>query len=485
MATYTKTANDVINAVIQDSQVQTTNRTALLDYVNRTSLRMLRESQWSFLQSDYQKFITKTGVDRYWFGTGTAPNGYGNTGLNLSDAESILPSSVFDLSNALALTQDSSQIRFARPFISKDGTTPLGPPRGYANYQTEPNVIHLFPPPDNQNFYFPIPEPSLCFAVTGGVLPGRSYWIETTFVDTQGGEGTASIAFSQTVASGSLLGVASPDMEVPSALSPQYAFWNVYIGGSEGGPFFKQNANPIPVGSPWIEPVAGSNPVAPLSQQILVASPDGQLYAVTVDSSGILHATVANVEYEPFPIYLLDTYDRVWTFGINSIGQLTAVLAPFVQTSSNLLVADNIGGAWKITVDADGHLVTTAAGSASEYTVNSVAPPSTPTLAPLQGYVIGFRYQKVKQPITSVDSLLQIPDAYFDVVVSGVNYYVSLYLAKGDDENIKAPVWKKEFMEGLAQIRRDLRINYRNTDYIQPDRSTQYDQYKSVWTWTL
>lgn len=485
MATYTHTAGDVVNAVIQDGQVQTTNRTALLDYVNRTSLRILRETQWSFLQSGYQKFITKTGVDKYWIGAGAAPNGYANTNLNLADAESVLPQSVYDITNAVGLTQDSAQIRFARPFLEKDGTTQWGQPRGYAYYQQDPNVVHIFPPPDNQNTYYPIPEPSLCQNVTGGVLPGRTYYVETCFVDTSGGIGTPSRAFSQIVPAGSLLMVSSPEFEVPSALSPQYSFWNVYISGSEGGPYFLQNASPIPVGSPWIEPVAGANPVSPLSQQVLIASPTSKLYSMTVDSSGILHSVAANLQYNPFPIYLLDSYEQVYTLGIDDSGNLSATLVPFAQTSSNLVIADNVGQAWKVSIDDVGHLMTTHVGAASQYTVNSVSPVSDPTLAPLEGYIIAFRYQKVKQPITSPEDFLQIPDAYFDVVVAGVNYYASLYLAKGDDENIKAPIWKKEFMDGMAQIRRDLRINYRNSDFMSPDRTTQFDQYKSVWVWTI
>lgn len=491
MATYTHTAGDVINAVIQDGQVQTTNRTALLDYVNRTSLRILRETNWMFLQSDFKKFITKTGVDKYWIGPGTAPNGYSNTGLALTDAESILPGSVFDVTNALALTQDAAAIRLSRPFLEKDGTTILGQPRGYACYQTQPNTIHLFPPPDNQNYYFPIPEPSYCQNVTGGVLPGRTYYGVSTFVDTQGGEGTQSKVFSQTIPSGSLLMVASPEAEVPSALSPQYAFWNVYIGGSEAGPFYKQNYSPIPIGSPWIEAVSGANPVAPLSQSIPLASTgtlgveNGVLYNITVDSSGILHTTPANIEYNPFPVYVLDPYKQVWALSINDIFQVIATMVPFAQISSNYIIADSSGGAWEITINDVGQLVTTSVGLASAYTVNSVQPPSEATLAPLEGYIIAFRYAQVKQAITSAESIFQIPDAYFDIIVAGVNYYANLYTAKGDDENLKAPIWKKEFMEGLAQIRRDLRINYKNSDYMSPDRTTQFDQYKSVWVWTI
>lgn len=483
MATYTKTAGDVINAVIQDGQVQTTNRTALLDYVNRTSLRILRETQWSFLQSDYKKFITKAGVDKYWVGPGAAPNGYANTGLDLSDAESVLPESVFDVTNAVQLAQDSSQIRFAHPFLEKDGSTHWGRPRGYAYYQPEPYVVHLFPPPDNQNNYYPIPGPSLLQSFTGGVLSGRTYWVKTTFVDTAGGEGTPSLSFAQTVAADSLLMVSSPDFEVPSALSPQYLFWNVYVGVSEDGSFYKQNSVPIPIGSPWVEPIAGANPVAPLSQDVPVASSTGHLYSMTVDSSGILHSVSANLSYNPFPVYVLDVFQQVYTLGILDTGELTATLVPFIQAPSNLILADNVGGAWKVSVDNVGHLMTTSVGLASAYVVNMVSPPNSATLASLQGYIIAFRYQKVKQLITSADAVLQIPDAYFDVVVAGVNYYASLYTAKGDDENIKAPIWKKEFMDGMAQIRRDLRINYRNTDFISPDRTTQYDANKAVWIW--
>lgn len=483
MPTYTHTAEDVINAAIQDSQVLTTNRIALLDYVNRTSLRILRESQWSFLQSGYQKFITQEGVDKYWIGSGTPPNGYSNTNLNLINAESVLPDSVYDLTFGRKLTQDAMQVRAAMPFIMRDSTIRMGPPRAYANYISDPNVVHVFPPPDNQNYYFPVPEPSLCQQVFGGVLPGRTYFIQTTLVDTQGGESIASTSFSQTIASDFLLMVSSPTAEVPSALSPSYAYWNVYISATSGGPYFKQNISPIPIGSPWIEQVTGASPTPALTTYVPIANSVGELYNITVLDSGNLQATAANVAYNTFPIYVVDPFGQVFNLTLTGAGPLQATMQPFAQISSNILLASPDGTAWKLSINSVGQLVATDEGPASGYTLDAIQPPTDPTIAPLQGYVIGFRYQQVKIPITQVTQTLQIPDAYFDVVVAGVNYYASIYMRKGDDEGFKASVWKKEFMDGLDQIRRDLRINYRNSDFIGPDAASQGDPNHSIWTW--
>ena len=69
-------AQDVVNAVIQDSQNQTTNRTALYDYVDRIHQRILRESQWRFLLSDPQTFVTMPGVSSYTLVSGTPPAGH-------------------------------------------------------------------------------------------------------------------------------------------------------------------------------------------------------------------------------------------------------------------------------------------------------------------------------------------------------------------------------------------------------------------------
>ena len=95
-AQATKTVNDVINAVSQDvRQVLGTtggDQGILIDYVNRISLKLLRQSNWYFLLSTPQRFMTRIGVNDYWVGTtGTAPVGAFDTGLNLSDVRTIKP----------------------------------------------------------------------------------------------------------------------------------------------------------------------------------------------------------------------------------------------------------------------------------------------------------------------------------------------------------------------------------------------------------
>jgi hypothetical protein len=57
--------------------------------------------------------------------------------------------------------------------------------------------------------------------------------------------------------------------------------------------------------------------------------------------------------------------------------------------------------------------------------------------------------------------------------VAGVNYFASLYTNKGNDMD-RAGIWKQEFLDGIRQIRKDLNLNFRSTDFIGPDIATQY-----------
>lgn len=98
--------------------------------------------------------------------------------------------------------------------------------------------------------------------------------------------------------------------------------------------------------------------------------------------------------------------------------------------------------------------------------------PQTSSLTPLRGYVIEFRYYQQRTAITQATQTLQVPDNYRDVVIAGVNFFVSLYTNRGDDMD-RAGVWKQEFLDGIRQIRKDLNLNFRNTDFIGPDRATQ------------
>jgi hypothetical protein len=475
MSNYTITAGSVIDSVIQDGQVQTTNRTALMDYLNRVHLRMLRESQWIFLRSEEQRFITQPDASDYWIGTGNPPPGCVQTGLNISNIASIIPDYVFDFTNQRQLTQDSTSVLTTATLKFKDGTFRSSQPRTYLHEYNFPGVLHLYPPPDNNNAYTPIPSSPVCNYTAGGVLAWqRNYYILVTIVDSTGNESLPCVQYSNIVVpAGNLLTVDTPELDVSSASLVTYGFYNVYVATSLNSPFYLQNSTPIAVGSIWTEPSTGvTDTIGPMLQYNVLNSLD-QLFGITVQLTGTLTATSQLGGSIPGSIFLTDTSGQVWEVGLDSLGNLTttAVVGPHVP---GLILSDSAGIAWQLGVLTNGTLFTTNRGPASNFRFPSPLPPSTSSIAPLLGYVIGFHYQQQRTQITTPTQFLQIPYQYFDVVVAGVNYYANLYTSKADDLGVKIGVWKKEFMEGLAQMRRDLRINFRNNDVILSDPATQY-----------
>lgn len=429
-----------------------------------------------FLKSQPQRFITEPGATKYFIGTGAAPGGCVNTGLSLSDVASIVPDSVFDLTNACQLTQDSAVVKNQDVFLYKDGNPRTGRPKSYGYWYNDPGVFHLFPIPDNQNLYYPVPASPLLGTVAGGVLGQRTYYVVATFVDSLNNEGTASPQPSTIyVPFGQLLQVQSPEPEIPSGTNVTYGYWNVYVGTSFTGPFWKQNLAPIPIGEVWTESNLGFITGLRPAQSFSLGSPNGTMWNISAQHTGTLVATPEN----PGPFvnyYLVDTNRVTYGLQINNVGTLSTTVVPGPQPalSAPILLDDGAGTTWQVTVSTGGLLVATPVGPTSSFTLPSNNPPTNPTITPISGYVIGFQYQQERKQIANTTDVLQIPFQYFDVVVAGVNYFANLYTSKPDDLNVKVAVWKKEFMDGLAQIRRDLRVNFRNTDVIMPDRATQY-----------
>src|ERR1017187_278789 len=98
----TTTAQTIVNACQQDMMNTIgTNNLAVLDYVNRTQLDMLRVGKWKFLESAEQYFITSTQQTDYEIvdATGAAFPDRVNTNLGLTLFGSIKKNSVRDLSN--------------------------------------------------------------------------------------------------------------------------------------------------------------------------------------------------------------------------------------------------------------------------------------------------------------------------------------------------------------------------------------------------
>jgi hypothetical protein len=475
MSNYTITAESVINSVIQDGQVQTTNRGALLDYLNRTHLRMLRESQWLFLRSPEQRFITQPDVSSYWLGAGSPPAGCADTGLAISNMASIIPDYVFDLSNARQLTQDSEAVLTGPTLRYKDASYRSSKPRTFRQDYNNPGVLNLYPPPDNNNSYMPLPLSPVCNYSAGGVLAwDRAYFILVTIVDSVGNESVPCLQYSSIIVpSGNLLTVNPPSLDVSSATLVNYGYYNVYVATVQSGPFYLQNSIPIGIGEAWTEPPTGvTNTIGP-SLAYNMLNTNNVLYAITVLTDGTLKTTSEVGGGAQLPLVLEDSSGAFWQVTIDATGLLLTTLT-IGPVSPALYIADTNLNAWQLGVLTDGTLTTTFSGPSSGLQLPAPSPPQVSSLIPLLGYVIAFYYQQERTQITSSTDLLQIPYQYFDVVVAGVNYYANLYTSKADDLNLKAGNWKREFMEGLAQMRRDLRINFRNNDVIMPDPINQY-----------
>jgi hypothetical protein len=121
----------------------------LIDYTNRISLDLLRHSRYTFLIAGpvgFNTVATPQGVtpfnNQYWVGlTGAAPVGTIDTGLDLSDFDSIKRDTVIDYSNFKRLAVSELQP------VSQEFTLPAKP-RIWQVLSDVPNVITLWPPPD-------------------------------------------------------------------------------------------------------------------------------------------------------------------------------------------------------------------------------------------------------------------------------------------------------------------------------------------------
>lgn len=477
-------AQNVVNSVIQDSQNQTTNRTALYDYVDRIHQRILRESQWRFLLSDPQVFVTMPGVGTYTLTSGTSPAGSFQTNNRLTDFANIAPGSVFNLTSWSKIEEDSDTQTSLNYIINRDGSLRYGYPRTYSNSISNPGTVTLKPVPDDQNEYYPVPEtPTVVFSA-GGSLPSRIYYGVVTFVDSLNGESTqCAIPFTIAVPSGFVLTVNSPNPSVGSISGNQttYGWWNLYIGYSIND-YYRQNASPIAIGTNWTELSLGINTGSLQVPSTVNLSPGSYGATLSILSTGQLGTTLTGNPVLPYLWALKDTSNNWWEVTTNpTTGILETVSVPpnpnTINVFSSILLTDTTNiSTWKITVSTSGQLQSTLYSTPPSSAAINAQPPQTTSIQPLNAYVIQFRYYMIRNQIVNPTDVLQIPYAYKDIVISGVNYLASLYMdmAANREPSAKTQIYKRDFDQGLAQIRRDLRINYRKTDFIAPDTMSQY-----------
>lgn len=259
----TKTVQDVIDSVSQDirSVLGTTGSDAgiLTDYVNRVSLKLLRQTNWTFLLSAPQYFMTRIGVTDYWLGaTGTGPTGSYDTGLNITDLRTVKPATVYDRSNFRGLGQfDDAPLTYG--FTNRDNVSVLGPPRAFKITLDNPSLLSVFPAPDNQNSYTPVPDPPLCSTSVGGALSSRTYFVKITIVDSNGGESAVNTQETKAfVPANSLLVVKSPKFNFTTADSGiTYTGYKVYASIVSGNECVQNGGASIAFGSDFTESTGG------------------------------------------------------------------------------------------------------------------------------------------------------------------------------------------------------------------------------------
>lgn len=484
MSDYTTTAASIIQSVINDGQVQTTNRTLLLDYVNRVQQKILRETQWLFLRSEVQRFITQPGVTDYYIGpVGAAATTAVDTTLNLLDIENVRGDTVYDVTNRKHLPFDTenrlatSQLRF------EDGQYRSGRPLTHNTAYSVPNVINIYPSPDNANLYQPVPTTPVCTYIQGGFLSNRLVYTTATLVDTFGNESSPAPRANITgIPYGNLLFAEPPKLDIASASNILYNRWNLYAGYSSTS-MTLQTANPLSLATPFTEPTTGISSTILPPTFYLVSSPNATTWQLGVTSGGNLTTTQVTSTGQIPPLALSDSSGNTWVITVNNTGlYVTTEITGgggFTPVPAIFLKSPDLNY-WKVTILTSGLLQTTFQGSSA-----GTAGPPLPiknNLTPLYGYVIEFRYQMHRQFITDPANILQVPDKYRDVVIAGVNFYANMYTAQQSDLNVKTMAWRNEFSLGLANIRRDLQINHKTSDVVLPDPASQYYQV-SGWGW--
>jgi hypothetical protein len=288
---------NVIDGVSQDvrnqlsAQLGTTGQPVLIDYTNRIHKQMLRFSRWNFLKSEPQYFLTNLGQSSYWVGPqGQGPAGTVETQLNLPDVYQFKKDSVMDLSNQQAL-----KWLFTSPqgpnLITRTGAGRPGLPAVFSQSLNDPNILMIFPPPNNQNNTQPEPQVPIVQALSGGALPVRTYLLKITLVDSLGGESTStttgaplflplnSLAVVKSPATG-YFGIL-PDEE--SIAGVQYNRYNVYavqaqlVNGipTNEGTETLQNSVPISFGTDWTEPLTGLITSGPQVPRVNTLQPVG------------------------------------------------------------------------------------------------------------------------------------------------------------------------------------------------------------------
>lgn len=342
----------------------------LIDYVDRIQKQMLRFSRWGFLLSEPQYFMTTFGQTDYWLGpANTLPVGLVDTTLHLTDVDKLKKNEVRDFSNNKPLKPLGAQ-PIGSGLNFRSGQSRPSTPAAFVQDWNDPNILHVYPAPDNHNPYQPSPSPPALSYAAGGALPQRTYYVRITLTDSIGGESVgSSVSSFITIPANNLLVVSTPKL------------------------FFSTNAS--------------------------------------------------GVQYNGYKVYAAQAATLAGSAEGNETFQATGAVA--------------MGSNWN--------------EPGSGLTTNGAAVPTVSTVAPLEGYIIGFRYYKGRVTVTGPTQTLQIPDDYLDVLVHGVNAMAWNILDKSD----KAAASLDAYKSGLTEMIWDKNL-FPDNDFVRPDPGTFVNQ---------
>lgn len=264
----------LINSVSQDCRSQLNAataggaQTALIDYLDRVHKEVLRWSNWDFMLSTPVYFLTSQGQTDYFIGpTGDRSPATVQTNLNLPDVDRIRKDSVYDYSNFRELKWLVGQ-PIGPVLTQASGSARKGQPSVWVqDYVNTPNIIQIFPAPQNLNTFQPVPSTPVVDTQVSGALSARVYYVKVTLVDALGGESSAAASSAvMFIPANSTAVVRAPKLYFPAASNGvQYSGFNVYavqaqnFSATSQDPQTEtlQNVSPIPLGSDFYEPNTG------------------------------------------------------------------------------------------------------------------------------------------------------------------------------------------------------------------------------------
>lgn len=258
--TATTTVGTVLDLVSEDlrEQFATSGSTSILiDYTNRIQQMLLGRRRWKWMLSATKRFITERGQSDYWIGTtGSQAAGQVDTLLNLTDVGQVRQGSVLSRSGFAPL-HNESEAPLGASWQNEDGSYAEGVPAIYRNDPETPNVVSLYPAPDEGSTYELVPPAPHSTTATGGALAARTYFIRTTFVDLAGNEGEPSATARQFVEASKLLTVKAPQPAISvGSAGVSYLRYNVYASTTEGSETL-QNVTATATSTDWTEAASG------------------------------------------------------------------------------------------------------------------------------------------------------------------------------------------------------------------------------------